>query len=458
MFDPVEKLKEFVRLPSVSADPAFAEGLAGSRRFIAGLLREMGLTVTEVATPKHPIVLAERKGPKSWPCVVIYGHYDVQPADPLDLWKSPAFEPTLRGNRMFGRGTADNKGPLLAHVTALGNLLERHPDLPLRVKVVVEGEEEVGSPSFRGFLEKHRTKLDADLVFFSDTGNPRADQVVLTTGLRGLLAFEIEITGPNSDLHSGFHGGVLNNPIQALSELCASLHNADGSVNVPGFYKDVRPVHAWERTELKRLGTSEAGYKKFLGVPALLKRKGVTPFEAIRFHPTLEFNGIGGGYQGAGPKTVIPSHAKVKISCRLVPDQTPEKIRKILYAAIKKRCPKGVTIKITEHHHANPYVVVPPGRTNTPKSMRPALARGFELTDAAVAKVFGKCPLYLREGGTVGSIEAFKTVLGLDSIMLGLFLPEDNLHAPNESFDLDIFAKGIRVSEKVLGGLAGLSD
>jgi acetylornithine deacetylase/succinyl-diaminopimelate desuccinylase-like protein len=454
MFDPIEKLKEFIRFPSVSADPAFAAGLAGSRAFIAGLLKEIGLQVREVPTPKHPIVLAERRGPKHWPCVVIYGHYDVQPADPLNLWKTPAFEPTLVGNRIAGRGAADNKGPLLAHVAALGNLLERNPDLPLRVKVVVEGEEEVGSPSFRGFLEKHRKDLQADLVFFSDTGNPRADQVVVTTGLRGLLAFEVEITGPNSDLHSGFHGGVLRNPIQALAELCASLHNPDGSVNIPGFYKDVRTVHAWEKAELRRLGTSEAAYRRFLDIPSFHTRKGCSPFEAIRFYPTLEFNGIGGGYQGAGPKTVIPSSAKVKISCRLVPDQTPEKIRKVVYAAIRKRCPKGVRLTITEHHHANAYVVVPPGRTNTPKDMPATLERGFMLTDNAVKDVFGKRPLYLREGGTVGSIEAFKSVLGLDSIMLGLFLPEDNLHAPNESFDLDMYRKGIAVSERVLGGLA----
>lgn len=456
MFDPVEKLKEFVRFPSISADPQYAPALGQARGFIAGLLKGMGLEVEEVPTAKHPIVLAERKGPKSWPCVVIYGHYDVQPADPLDLWKTPAFEPTIVGDRMYGRGTADNKGPLLAHVTAVARLLEKHPDLPLRIKFVIEGEEEVGSPSFRGFLEKHRKRLDADLVFFSDTGNPRMDQVVITTGLRGLLAFEVEITGPNSDLHSGFHGGVVKNPIQALTELCASLHDANGRVTIPGFYKDVRKVHAWEKLELKKLGTSQAAYKKFLGIPAFYNLKGATPFEAIRFHPTLELNGIGGGYQGAGPKTVIPSTAKVKISCRLVPDQTPEKIREIVYKEIRKRCPKGVTLKITEHHHANAYVVVPPGRSNTPKDMPATLARGFELTDAAVKDVFGKRPIYLREGGTVGSIEAFKSVLGLDSIMLGLFLPEDNLHAPNESFDLRLYARGADVSERVLAGLAGV--
>lgn len=454
MFDPVEKLKEFVRFRSISADPHYGPELAGARSWLAGLFRDLGLKVQEVRTGGHPIILAERTGPKSWPCVVIYGHYDVQPADPLDLWKTPAFEPTVVGRRLYGRGAADNKGPLLAHVTAVARLLERRPDLPLRIKFVVEGEEEVGSPSFRGFLEKHRSKLAADFVFFSDTGNPRPDQVVITTGLRGLLAFEVELTGPNSDLHSGFHGGVLRNPIQALTELCASLHHPDGSVAIPGFYKDVREVHAWEKAELKHLGTRASDYRKFLGINSFHTTKGCSPFEATRFLPTLEFNGISGGYQGAGPKTVIPSKAMVKISCRLVPDQTPDSVRKQVYAAIRKRCPKGCTLKITEHHHANAYVVVPPGRSNSPKKMPAALARGFELTDAAVKQAFGKRPLYLREGGTVGSIEAFKSVLGLDSIMLGLFLPEDNLHAPNESFDLDLFAKGSRVSETVLEGLA----
>jgi acetylornithine deacetylase/succinyl-diaminopimelate desuccinylase-like protein len=454
MFDPVAELSAFIRHKSVSADPSYASELAGARMWLARLFAGIGLKVTEVATKGHPILLAERTGPSKWPCVVIYGHYDVQPADPFELWRTPAFDPTIVGNRIYGRGAADNKGPLLAHVSAVARLLERRPELPLRIKFIVEGEEEIGSPNFRPFLEKHKRKLGADLVFFSDTGNPSPGQVVITTGLRGLVALELEVTGPNSDLHSGFHGGVLHNPIAALAELCASLHTPDGKVNVPGFYKDVRPVHPWERAEVRKLGSSLEQYRKFLDIPKFHTPPGISPFEATRFHPTLEFNGIFGGYQGAGSKTVIPSKAGVKISCRLVPDQDPERIRKLLHKTLRARCPKGVCLRIIDQHSANAYAVVPPGRSNTPRNQSPILARGFELVDQAVKEVFGKRPLYLREGGTVGSIEAFKSVLGLDSIMLGMFLPEDNLHAPNESFDLGVYAKGSQVSEAVLEGLA----
>lgn len=455
MFDPVEALKEFIRHPSVSADPAFQAGMDGARDFIAGLLGRIGFVVEIVPTPLHPVILAERKGPDSWPHVIIYGHYDVQPADPLNLWSSPAFEPSVRGERIYGRGAADNKGPLLTHVAAVARLLERRPDLPLRITFMIEGEEEMGSPSFPSFLKAYAERLrQADMVLLSDTGSPREDQIVITCGLRGLVLCDVEVTGARTDLHSGLHGGVLRNPIQALAELCASLHDADGRVNVPGFYDDVLDVEPWEREQLTRFGQSEAQYREFLGIPAFYTTKGYTPFEATRFLPTLEFNGIGGGYQGQGTKTVIPSKAFVKISCRLVANQQPEKIRELLYRTIAERMPKDVTYRVIDQHSGTPYVVVPPDRSNTPAGQSPVLAGAFRAADTAIADVFGKPPLYLREGGSVPIIADIKRVLGLDSVMMGLFLPEDNLHAPDESFHLGVMRKGIEASERILEGIA----
>jgi acetylornithine deacetylase/succinyl-diaminopimelate desuccinylase-like protein len=387
--------------------------------------------------------------------VIIYGHYDVQPPDPLNLWETPPFEPTVRGGRLWGRGAADNKGPLMTHIAAVARLLESNPRLPLRITFLIEGEEETGSPSFLPFLEKYKHRLKADLVFLSDTGIPREDQVVITCGLRGLVLCDVEVTGAKTDLHSGLHGGVLRNPIQALAELCASLHTPDGHVNVAGYYDDVLEVEPWEREELRKLGTQEEAYREFLGIPAFYVPPGYTPFEAVRFLPTLEFNGIGGGYQGKGSKTVIPSKAFVKISCRLVPNQQPEKIRPLLYTAIRERMPKDVTYRIIDQHEGTPYIVVPPDRSNTPSNQPPRLAQAFRAVDQAVTDVFGRPPLYLREGGSVPIVADIKRELGLDSVLLGLFLPEDNLHAPNESFNLQIMQKGMAVSERVLSALAG---
>jgi acetylornithine deacetylase/succinyl-diaminopimelate desuccinylase-like protein len=455
MFDPVAKLKEYIRHASVSADPAYAEGMKGARECVGGLLRGIGFNVEYVPTAGHPVIVAKRGGDASWPHVIIYGHYDVQPPDPLDLWTTPPFEPVEKNGRLHGRGTADNKGPLMAHLAGVGRLLESDPTLPLRITFVIEGEEEVGSKNFNSFLREHREKLaGADFVFLSDTGIPNANQMVITVGLRGMVCFEIELSNARMDLHSGMHGGVLLNPIQGLAELCASLHTPDGRVNIPGFYNEVIDVEPWEREELTTLGLKEKDYAEFLGIGQFYVPPGYTPFEAIRFLPTLEFNGFGGGYQGEGSKTVIPSKARVKISCRLVPNQTPDKMKAIIFQAIRERTPKGLKLKITDQHDAVPYVVVPPGRSNTPAEQSPVLARAFRATDKAVAEVWGRPALYLREGGSVGLIADLKRELNLDAIMLGLFLPEDNLHAPNESFNLAVMQKGIETVQRVLHNLA----
>ncbi len=456
MFDPVEKLKEFIRHPSVSTDPKFKDGMRGAQGFVTGLLGSMGFAVESIPTPIHPIIWAQRGGDPSWPHVIIYGHYDVQPVDPLNLWQSPPFEPAIRGNRIYGRGAADNKGPLMANIAAVARLLEKNPKIPLRLTFLIEGEEEMGSPSFHAFLEKHRDRFKgADFVFLSDTALPTEQQVVITCGLRGLALFDLIVTGPKGDLHSGLHGGVLRNPIQALTEICATLHLPDGRVNVPGFYDDVRDVEPWERAELKKLGADEPAYQKFLGIDAFYTPPGYSPSEAIRFQPTLEFNGIGGGYQGEGTKTVIPSRAFAKISCRLVPNQEPGRIKQLVIDAIRARAPKDVRLEFVDQHQGDPYIVVPPGRPNTPPNQSPVLARAFRATDAAVTEIWGRPPVYLREGGSVPIIAEIKRVTGLDSIMIGLFLPEDNLHAPNESFNLDVMRKGSATIEKILAAVAG---
>jgi acetylornithine deacetylase/succinyl-diaminopimelate desuccinylase-like protein len=456
MFDPVAKLQEFIRHPSVSADSRFRAGMQGAQEFISGLLGSIGFEVEVVRTDLHPIVLAHRGGDPRWPHVVIYGHYDVQPADPLELWRTPAFEPTIIGNRIYGRGAADNKGPLLTNVAAVAQALEEDPALPLRITFLIEGEEEMGSPSFPKFLERYADRLrQADFVFLSDTALPNPDQVVLTCGLRGLALFDVHLTGAKGDLHSGLHGGVLLNPIQALAEILATLHTPEGRVNVPGFYDDVLDVHPWEREELRRLGTDERAYAEFLGIDTFYTTPGFNPFESSRFQPTLEFNGIGGGYQGEGTKTVIPSKAFAKISCRLVPNQRPERIKKLVMDTIRARVPKGIRLEFVDQHQGDPYVVVPPGRSNTPPDQSPVLARAFQATEQAVREVWGRAPLYLREGGSVPIISDIKRVTGLDSVMMGLFLPEDNLHAPNESFNLDVMRKGTETTRRMLRALAG---
>ncbi|HEY1763327.1 MAG TPA: M20/M25/M40 family metallo-hydrolase [Opitutaceae bacterium] len=454
MFDAIEKLKEFIRFPSVSTDSKFKEGMVGALGFVSGLLGSLGFEVEVVRTDVHPIILASRPGDPSWPHVVIYGHYDVQPPDPLNLWKTPPFEPTIIGNRIYGRGAADNKGPLMTNIAAVAQLLEANPKLPRRITFLVEGEEEMGSPSFPNFLAKYADRLrEADFVYLSDTALPTQDQVIITCGLRGLALLDVHLTGARVDLHSGLHGGVLRNPIQALAEICASLHTPEGRVNVPGFYDEVLDVQPWEREELAKLNADGKAYLDFLGIDAFYTAPGYSPFEAIRFQPTLEFNGIGGGYQGEGTKTVIPSKAFAKISCRLVPNQEPDKIKELVMDAIRARAPKGIRVEFVDQHKGDPYVVVPPGRPNTPKDQSPILARAFRSTDEAVRAIWGRPPLYLREGGSVPIIPQIKKVTGLDSVMLGLFLPEDNLHAPNESFNLDVMRKGVETAKRILSGI-----
>jgi acetylornithine deacetylase/succinyl-diaminopimelate desuccinylase-like protein len=457
MLDPIEALKEYIRFPSVSTDPAYAEGLKGAREYATGLLEEIGFTVEVVETALHPILLAERFGDPAWPHIAIYGHYDVQPADPFELWSSAPFEPEVREGRIYGRGTADNKGPTIVHMSALARVLAKHPDLPLNITYVIEGEEEIGSPSMPKFFDLYAERISkADFILVSDTGSPNAEQLVITTALRGLVDLEIKVRGPKSDLHSGIHGGAVYNPLQALMEICAALHNPDGSVNVPGFYDDVLPVLEWEREELKRYPETAESYQAMLDVPAFYPANGLSPLEAVRFGPTLEFNGIGGGYQGKGSKTVIASEAFAKVTCRLVANQDPHKTQDQVVAAIEALCPAGVTLNVRRGPVAEAYLAVPPERPNTPADQPAALARAFKSADRAIEQCFGNAPIYLREGGSIPVIADFNKRAGLDALMIGLFTPIDNLHAPDEGFDLKLMENAITAFEQIFCDIAGV--
>lgn len=457
MLNPLDTLKEYIRCQSVSTDPAYADGMVAARTYAQGLLEKLGFSVEVVETKLHPVLLAERFGDPAWPHVVIYGHYDVQPADPFELWTSDAFEPTVRDGRIYGRGTADNKGPTVVHMTALSRVFAEHPDLPVNLTYVIEGEEEIGSPSMSEFFDRYAERLSkADFMLVSDTGSPSPEQIVITTALRGLVDLEIKVKGAKTDLHSGIHGGAVYNPLQALSEICASLHNPDGSVNVPGFYDDVLPVLDWEREELKRYPETAESYREMLDVPAFAPAKGLSPLEAVRFGPTLEFNGMGGGYQGKGSKTVIPKEAFAKITCRLVANQDPHKTQDQLVAAIEARCPAGVRVEVRRGPVAEAYLVVPPERPNTPVDQPEALARAFKSADSAIEQSFGNAPIYLREGGSIPVIADFKKRAGLDALMIGLFTPIDNLHAPDEGFDLGLMENAIIAFEQIFKDIAGV--
>lgn len=442
-FDALKTLEAYLKYPSVSTDPAYAEGMAGARGFLKQTFEQMGLVVEEVPTPLHAVILAEKKGDPSWPHIIIYGHYDVQPPEPLALWDTPPFEPSVRGGHLFARGAADNKGPLMAHIAAVARLLEEDPAIPLRLTFMIEGEEETGSPSFSAFMEAYKERLKGDFVLLSDTQSLSADQIAITTGLRGLVALEVELSGPRADLHSGLHGGAVRNPIQALVQLLATLHTSDGWVNIPGFYDAVEKPTDWECEQVKNIPQTAEEYRDFLGVSSLHTPPGHTPFEAIRFLPTLEYNGITGGYQGIGSKTIIPSKASVKITARLVPGQKASEVEALIIRTIEERLPEGVTLKITPHGGGDPYGVYPPG--NPASAIHPVnepLHKAFLAVDKAIQAVFGLPPVYLKEGGSIPIIAQIKAITGMDSLMIGLCTPESSIHAPNENFDLSLLDKG----------------
>lgn len=447
----VDVLKEYAKFPGISADPAYAAGIKDTGEFLAKLLKKAGAEPEIAPTSGNPVVIGRfNAGRTDLPHIVVYGHYDVQPVDPLELWETPPFEPTVRDGRIYGRGTADNRGPHAVSIVALANLLERRPNLPLRVTFVFEGEEEIGSTHFGEFLDAHKDELKTgDFLLLSDTSSPDANNVAITIGLRGLVGFQLDIDGPNSDLHSGLHGGAVVNPLQALMEICATLHAPDGSVNVPGFYDGVIPPATWEREAFARFPQDESDYKKFLGVDALARQPGYTPLECARFVPTLEFNGIGGGYQGTGSKTIVPAKAFAKITCRLVPGQNPDDIREKVSRAILSRIPAGVRATLTPMQGCPPYFVCPPHRPNTPAGMNPALAAAFDAAEKIITEKFGNPPIYAREGGSIGIVEDFRRKTGMDALMIGFFTADSKIHAPNESADIAMLEKGVATYEAI---------
>ncbi|MCZ6672004.1 MAG: M20/M25/M40 family metallo-hydrolase [Verrucomicrobia bacterium] len=450
ILDSLSVLKDLVRFPSVSADSAYKQGLSDARDYLVSQLKVIGFDVEVIKTPGQPILLAERLVQADAPKLVIYGHYDVQPPDPLDLWESAPFEPTVRGDRIYGRGAADNKGPVAVYLAALSELLDESPELPLNLVILLEGEEEIGSPSFVPVLKQYAGRIQGDFVFACDTGSLRPEQLTVTTGLRGITCLEVRLEGASGDLHSGVYGGAILNPIHALVDICQSLHNEDGSINIPGFYNALEDVEPWERDELAQLGDDFEELKAFLGVNGFYTEPGFNAFEAPRLAPTLEFNGIGGGYQGEGSKTVIPSKAFVKISCRLVANQKAESIQKLLIETIRQRCPSQMKLSIDVEHNGNPYLVVPPGKPNTPVDQNKLLSKAFQANEKHGEALFGKKPIYLREGGSIPIVGDIKNILGMDTLLVGLYLPEDGMHAPNESFSLTMMSKGKELIKRVL--------
>lgn len=431
----VNELCDYVRFPSVSAQPPHRPDMRACAKWLVAHCQNIGLDAKLCPTAGHPIVLAKtpRKKAAGRRHFMVYGHYDVQPPEPFELWKTPPFEPTLRGRSLFGRGASDNKGQNLAHLKAVEACLRTGNELPCDLTFVIEGEEEVGSKSLAGFLKQHRAELRCDAVVVSDTGLPAKNLPALTYALRGIAAFEIILRGPSRDLHSGIFGGAVENPATALCRLLAKIHDAKGRIAVPGFYDDVAPLTQFERQQLARLPFQRARFQKFLGVPRLFGEHGFTPDEQRSARPTFEINGLTSGYQGEGSKTIVPAWARAKVTARLVAHQKPDRVIKAVHAFLKKHCPPTVTLEIKSGHGAEAYLV-------SPKSADAQAAL------RALRGAFKSEPVLLREGGSIPIVNQFKKILGADTLLLGLALPDDNAHSPNEKFDLDLFAAGQRMS------------
>lgn len=452
--DPVQALCDFIGCKSISADSNFREGVQQAKEFVVEHLKELEFEVEEIKTPLHPILWATRAPKtKEKDClhVLLYAHYDVQPADPVHLWHKPPFTGYVKEGKVYGRGACDNKGPLIAQLTGIGKLLKAHPNLPLKISFLIEGEEEIGSPSFAPFLEAQKERFkEVDLMLVSDTGNPNPKEIIVTTALRGMVELEVHVKGPDKDLHSGLFGGMIQNPIHALCEICASLHDKDGTVNVPGFYDDVLSPEDWEYDEMDKLSINEAELlKNISGVKELVSPNGFTPLEAGKFRPTLEINGIGGGYQGEGSKTVIASHAFAKITCRLVNNQNARHVSNLVASALKERAPKGVEVTVHQGPAVEAYTNLPPLKTKN-ASDSPILNHAFSCAQKACTDVFGAQPLYIRGGGSIPIMSLIYRKTGLRPIMIGLALNDDNAHSPNETFRIEMLEKGIALYENLL--------
>jgi len=441
----LEELKDFLRIPSISTDPDYKSEVLRASEFLLGKLREAGLTAERIDTAGHPLVYAEWLGAPGKPTVLFYGHYDVQPVDPIELWRHPPFEPTVEGDKLVARGATDDKGQSYAHVKAIAAMLRERGRLPVNVKFLIEGEEESGGAAIEKYVREDGGKrLAADAVMISDSSLFAPDQPSLIYGLRGLAYMEIKVTGPSRDLHSGTYGGAVRNPLNALGHIIHQLRDPQsGKVLIPGFYDDVRPLAAWEREEWAKLPYDEGAYRDEIGVPALHGEEGYTTRERTWGRPTCDVNGIFGGYMGKGAKTVLPSWGGAKISMRLVPDQDPRKIADQFTRYVQAIAPTGVKVDVEVLHGAEPVVVEVEG----------------PLVDAALdamQDVWGARPVRIREGGSIPIVTTFAAVLKAPVLLLGFGLNDDALHSPNEKFNISHFYKGIRSVARLLDRLGGL--
>ncbi len=429
----LSELIEFVSIPSVSTDPAAKPAMQQAAAWVAGQLKVLGMANVQVMpTEKHPVVYGEflEAGPDK-PVVLIYGHYDVQPAEPLELWHSPAFTPEQRGDNLYGRGASDMKGQVMTTLKACEALVSTG-DLPVNLKWLIEGEEEIGSPSLGKFIAEHTQLLACDFAINPDTGMIAPDVPTITYGLRGLAYFEIRVTGPTQDLHSGLFGGSVHNPAQVLCELIAGMHDEQGRITLPGYYDRVRPLEVTERQEMKRLPNDDAFFLEKTGAPQLFGEAGYSSVERVGGRPTLEVNGLLSGFTGEGSKTVLPSKAMAKISMRLVPDQDPKEVQQQLRRYLEEHAPDTICWELLMHAGAPASIA---------DISMPAVASLAQAMEAA----WGKRPVYKREGGSVPVVSQMKDLLGVESVLTGFGLPDDNLHAPNEKIHLPTYFKGIEV-------------
>ncbi|MBO6585136.1 MAG: dipeptidase [Gracilimonas sp.] len=434
----VEELFDLLRIPSVSTDSSRKEEIKKAAGFLVSQLNNLNLdTVKTYETPGNPIVYAEHCPHDDRPTVLIYGHYDVQPSDPEELWDTPPFEPTIKDGLIYARGASDDKGQAFTHVKAVESFVKTGQELPVNVKFILEGEEEIGSPNLVPFLEEHQELLACDMVLISDTAMFGEDQPSITYGLRGLAYMEIEVVGPNRDLHSGVYGGAVENPANVLCEIIAKLKDEDGVIQIPGFYDDVVPLTEADREAFAQLPFDEEEYKKTLDVEALHGEKGYTTLERSSARPTLDVNGIWGGYTKEGAKTVLPSKANAKVSMRLVPDQDPHKIAQLFKKHVESLAPDTVKVTVNEHHGGFASV------TDLDFYGLKAGAQAFE-------DVYETEALFSREGGSIPIVADFKRVLGVESILMGFGLTSNAIHSPNENFSLKDFHRGIKTSARFL--------
>lgn len=427
----VAELQDLVRFPSVSAQPQHAADVRRCAAWLAAHLQRVGLEgVRVIPTPRHPLVYAEWRHAPQRPTVLIYGHYDVQPADPLAAWDTPPFAAVVRGDNLYGRGAADDKGQLFAHVKALEAYLRTQRALPVNVICLFEGEEEIGSPNLPAFLRQHGQALAADVAVISDTRILAPDRPAIIYGLRGGLGLELEVCGPRQDLHSGSFGGAVHNPLQALCEIIARLHDAQGRVAIPGFYDRVQPAAPAERAALARAAPADAQILRDAQVARGWGEPGYTLYERTTLRPALTLNGLTGGYSGPGGKAVIPARAVAKLSFRLVPDQDPQEIDQLVRQQIARLTPPTVRTTVRTHLLARPALIA---------RRHPAMRAAMH----AYRQGFGAPPVFIRSGGTIPVVNHFQTVLGLATVLMGFALPDDRLHAPNEKFHLPNFYNGI---------------